>query len=74
MLDKPVNLPFICPCIANIFSEYNQEDAMFLNFIYFCKTLYVFQTVFPSIIRSSKLHVQCQIFVRSILLTAASSS
>jgi len=31
--------------------------------IYFCKTLYMFQTVFPSIIRSSKLHIQRQVLV-----------
>ena len=35
----------------------------FSQFIFFCKTLYVFQTVFPSIIRSSKLHIQCQVLV-----------
>jgi len=34
------------------------------QFIYFCKTLYMFQTVFSSIIRSSKLHIQRQVFVR----------
>jgi len=28
---QPVNLMFICPCIANIISEYNQQDASFLN-------------------------------------------
>ena len=67
-----VNLTFIGPCIANVFSEFNQQDATFLKFIYFCKTLYMFQTVFLSIIRSSKLHVQRQIFVRRILLRAAS--
>jgi len=39
--------------------------------IYFCKTLYMFQTVFPSIIRSSKLHIQRQVFVRPLLLPAA---
>ena len=27
------------------------------RFLYFCKTLHMFQTVFPSIIRSSKLHI-----------------
>ena len=61
-----VNLTFIDPCIATVFSEFNQQDATFLKFIYFCKTLYVFQTVFPSNIRSSKLHIQCQVFVRLI--------
>jgi hypothetical protein len=59
------------PCIANIFSEFNQEDATFLKFIYFCKTLYIFQTGFPSIIRSSKLYLQRQAFVRLLLLPAA---
>jgi len=34
---KP-NLTFIGPCVANIFAEYNQQDATFHNlFIYFCK-------------------------------------
>jgi hypothetical protein len=67
-----LGLTFICPCIANIFSEYNQQDVTFLKFIYFCKTLYMFQTVFPSIIRSSKLHIQRQVIVRPLLLPAAS--
>ena len=32
----------------------------------------MFQTVFPSIIRSSKLHIQRQVSVRPILLLVAS--
>ena len=32
----------------------------------------MFQTDFPFIIRSSKLHIQCQVFVRPLLLPAAS--
>ena len=39
--------------------------------IYFFKTFYMFQTGFPSIIRSSKLHIQRQVFVRPLLLHAA---
>ena len=42
------------------------------QFIYFCNTLYKFQTVFPSIVRSSKLNIQSQVFVRPLLLPAAS--
>ena len=42
------------------------------QFLYFCKTLYMFQTVFASVIRSSKLHIQRQVFVRTLLLAAAS--
>ena len=41
-------------------------------FIFFCRTLYTFQTVSPSIIRSSKLHIQRKVFVRPLLLPAAS--
>ena len=66
------DLTFIGPCMANILSECNQQDATFLKFIYFCKTLYMFQTIFPSIIRGSKLHIQRQVFVRPLLLPAIS--
>ena len=62
----------IFTCIANIFSEFNKQEATFLKFIYFCKTLYMFQTGFSSIIRISKLHIQRQVFVRPLLLPAAS--
>ena len=44
------------------------------QFIYFCETFYTFQTTFPSIIRCSKLHIQHQVFVRQLLLPAASLS
>ena len=55
-----------------IFVQYKQQDTTFHNlFIYFCKTLYVFHTVFPSIFRSSKVHIQRQVFVRPLLLSAA---
>ena len=44
------------------------------QFLFFCKTLYVLHAVFPYIIRSSKLHIQRQVFVRPILLPAASQA
>jgi hypothetical protein len=47
-------------------------NKMQLFLIYFYKTLYMFQTGFPSIIRSSKLHIQRQAFVSPLLLPAAS--
>ena len=43
-------------------------------FICFCKTLYMFQKCCTSIIRSTKLHIQRQAFVRRLLLPAASQS
>ena len=36
------------------------------QFLYFCKTLYMFRTVFPSITRSWKLHTQRQVLVWQI--------
>jgi len=71
-----LNLTFIGPCIANIISGSNQQDATFLKFIHFCKVLYMYQTVFPSIIRSTKLHIQRQVFVTPLLhlVLAAGSS
>jgi len=42
--------------------------------IYSCKTLYMFRTVFPSIIRSSKLRIQGQVYVKQLLLPVAAGS
>jgi hypothetical protein len=36
----------------------------FLKVIYFDLTLYKFRTVFPSIIRSSRLYIQQQVYVK----------
>ena len=44
-----------------------------LLFIYlFCivVALYMFRTVFPSIIRSLRMYIQHQVYVKQILLTA----
>ena len=40
------------------------------NLFYFGITLYMFRTVFPSIIRSSRLYMQQQAFVKQIQLSA----
>ena len=41
-----------------------------VHLFYFGMTLYRFRTVFLSIIRSSRLYIQQQIFVKQILLSA----
>jgi hypothetical protein len=43
----------------------------FLKFIYSDLTLYMFQTVFPSVIRSSRLYIQQQVYVRYCCLLAS---
>jgi len=42
----------------------------FSNLLYFVVALYMFRTVFPSIIRSLRLYIQHQAYVKQILLTA----
>ena len=44
------------------------------HIIYSCKTLCMFRMVFPSIIRSSKLAYTATVYVKQLLLPAASSS
>ena len=46
------------------------RSANVSNLFYFGMTLYMFRTVFPSIIRSSRLYIQQQAFVKQILLFA----
>jgi len=58
--------------IINYICRVQPTRSDVFQFIYFSKTLYMFQTVFPSIIMSSKQHIQRQIFVRPILLPVAS--
>jgi len=40
------------------------------NLFHFGMTFYMFRTVFPSIIRSSRLYIQQQAYVKQILLSA----
>ena len=53
-----ISLAFTDPCI--VIYSYSKTNKMHLlsQIIYSCKMLYMFRTVFPSIIRSSKLRVQ----------------
>jgi hypothetical protein len=70
--NNTVLLPRLSKYRASTVAAYNQQDAKFLNLFFFCKTPYMFQTGFPSFIRTSKLHIQRQVFVRQILLPDAS--
>jgi len=57
---------------SHIRSQSTTKRCNVSQFIYFCMTLYMFQLGFPSIIRSSKLHIQRQVFVTPILVPAIS--
>jgi len=54
------------------FVDCNQQDATFLNLFISVRCSTCFRRGFPSIIRSSKLYIQSQVFVRPLLLPAAS--
>ena len=45
-----------------------------LKFILFGVTIYMFRTVFPSIIRSSRMYIQQQAYVKKIVPTACKRS
>jgi len=51
-------LVFIGPCIVMYSQSTNNKMHLFSQIIYSCRMLYMFRTVFPSIIRSSKLRIQ----------------
>jgi len=51
------------------FYSKTKNMCQFFKFI-FCITLYMFRTVFPFSIRSSKLYIQHQVYVKQILLPA----
>jgi len=56
--DIIINMTFVGPCIVIYF--YSKTDQMYniSNLFYFGTTLYMFRTVFPSIIRSLRLYIQ----------------
>jgi len=63
-------LTFVGPCIVIYFYSKTNEMRQFLKFILFWSgTLYV-SPVFPPIIRSLRLYIQHQVYVKQILLTA----
>ena len=60
---KLIDLTFVGPCIViHFYSKTNQMHNI-SNLFYFRTTLYVFRTVFPSIIRSLRLYIQHQVYV-----------
>ena len=66
------SLTFIGQCIANIFSEYNQQDETFLSLFISVRRSTCFRRFLRPSSGAQKLHIQRQVFVRSLLLPAAS--
>jgi hypothetical protein len=62
------NLTFTGPCIVIYFYSKTNEMHQFLKFILFCSSTLHVSEVFPSIIRSLRLYIQHQVYVRIILL------
>jgi len=64
----PLNLTFLCPCIANTFAECNQQDATFHNLFISVRHSMCFRRFF----RPSSGAQNCTYSIRPILLPAAS--
>jgi hypothetical protein len=60
------SLTFVGPCIVIHFYSKTNQMYNILNLFYF-ETLYMFWTVFPSIIMSLRLYIQHQIYVIQVL-------
>jgi len=58
------------PIMGLFFSVKATRCTNVSNLFYFEMTLYMFRTVFPSIIRSSRLYIQQQAYVKQLLLSA----
>ena len=63
---------FVGPCIVIYFHSKTNQMHNISNLFYFGTTLFMFRTVFPSIIRSSRLYIQHQVYVKQVLWLLAS--
>jgi len=61
---------------ARQYHFYNKTHQMhnISHLFYFGTTLYMFRTVFPSIIRSLRLYIQHQVYVKQVLCPLASGN
>ena len=62
-----IHLMFIEPCVIIYFYSKTNQIRQCIKFILFRVTLNMFRTVFPSIIRNSRLYMQQQACVKQIL-------
>jgi hypothetical protein len=60
-----LSLNFIGPCIVIYSYSTINKKHLLPQIVYSCKTLYMFWTVFSSIIRSTKLHIQKRCMLNS---------
>jgi ABC-type siderophore export system fused ATPase/permease subunit len=60
-------LTFVGPCILIYFYSKTKQMHNISNLFYFVTTLYMFRTVFPSVIRSLRLYIQHQVYFMQVL-------
>jgi len=63
---------FVGPCFIIYFYSKTNQMHNISNLFYFGTTLYMFLTVFPSIIRSLRLYIQHQVYDIQVLWPLAS--
>jgi len=67
-MEKPlINFTFLGPCIVIYFYSKTNQMHNTSNLFCFGTTLYMFRTVFPSIIRSLRLYIQHHVYVIQVL-------
>jgi hypothetical protein len=66
-------MPLVGPCIVIYFYSKTNQMHNISNLFYFGTTLYMFWTVFQSIIRSLRLYVQHQVHVIQVLWLQAAT-
>jgi len=69
---ETVFFAFVGPCIVIYFYSKTNQMHNISNLFYFGTTLYMFRTVFQSIIGSPRLYIQHQVYVIQVLWLLAS--
>jgi hypothetical protein len=66
-----VILTFVGPCIVIYFYSKTNQMQNISNLFYFRTTLYMFRTVFPTIIKNLRLYIQHQVYICHTVFVAA---
>jgi len=61
-----LTLTFVCPCIASLIVNDDQQDATILAYLFIHNHLYMFRALFSPITRSTRLYLHLLILFADI--------